>query len=74
MRYPLRTAVSQHTDLLERRDMNDMTFRGQYWFLSNFYEHEMCVNGTLVATLEHAFQMCKTSDLDAKVEGAVHGV
>ena len=35
-------------DLPERRDMNDMRFRGDYSFLSNFYDHEMCVNGISV--------------------------
>ena len=41
-----------------------MRFRDDFSFLSNFYDHEMCVNGIVVPTLEHAFQMCKTADPD----------
>ena len=50
--------------------MKDMRFRGRYWFLSNFYEHEIVTNESRVPTLEHAFQMSKTADSDQMMEVA----
>ena len=42
-----------------------MKFHGNYYFLSNFYPSPFRTpKGTLVQTVEHAFQACKTRDAD----------
>lgn len=38
------------------------SFRGPYYFLSNFYLSEMLINGRLWASVEHAFQAAKSED------------
>lgn len=40
-------------------------FRGEWWFLSNFYPIEVEYNGEKYATAEHAYQAAKTLDLTA---------
>ena len=37
-------------------------FDGEFEFLSNFYRHEMAVDGVVYPTVEHAFQALKTDD------------
>lgn len=37
-------------------------FRGHYWFLSNFYPHEVSYRKQLYPTVEHAYQAAKTLD------------
>ncbi len=41
-----------------------MRFRGQYFFLSNFYPSPLSLGGTIFPTLEHAYQACKTLSWD----------
>lgn len=38
------------------------SFRGKYWFLSNFYMHEMVIGGITYPSVEHYFQAHKTDD------------
>lgn len=37
-------------------------FRGRYYFLSNFYRHEVIYRKQLYPTVEHAYQAAKTLD------------
>ena len=39
-----------------------MCFRGEYRFLSNFYEHPIVYQGVEFKTTEHAYQALKFSD------------
>lgn len=39
-------------------------FRGDYWFLSNFYPHPITASGRTWPTNEHYFQAMKTLDVD----------
>jgi ribA/ribD-fused uncharacterized protein len=41
-------------------------FKGEYSFLSNFYEHPLLLDGIIYPTLEHAFQAAKTDDTQTK--------
>lgn len=36
-----------------------MTFRGEYWFLSNFYPREIVVQGITYPSVEHYYQAAK---------------
>ena len=38
------------------------SFRGEFWFLSNFYAASIWVDGERYATVEHAYQAAKTDD------------
>jgi ribA/ribD-fused uncharacterized protein len=42
------------------------SFTGEFFFLSNFYVHEMEVDGDVYWTVEHAFQAMKTDDPDER--------
>lgn len=37
-------------------------FKGEYWFLSNFYPAQVQLNGVYYPTVEHAYQAAKTRD------------
>lgn len=39
------------------------TFDGDFDFLSNFFPHEMTIDGVAYPTVEHAFQALKTDDI-----------
>ena len=41
-------------------------FRGEYFFLSNFFPVEMCVGGIIYPTLEHAYVAAKTNNEEQK--------
>ena len=42
-------------------------FRGDYFFLSNFYPVEISMGGQVYPTLEHAYQASKTFDIDERM-------
>lgn len=43
-------------------------FRGQYYFLSNFYPCFVELDGDLYPSVEHAFQAAKTTDKDVRAK------
>lgn len=45
-------------------------FRGEYFFLSNFFPHAIALDGIVYATAEHAFAAAKTGDIAGKLEVA----
>ena len=44
--------------------MNDMRFKGRFWFISNFYDHGIEITNLWVLMLDHAFQLSKTANPD----------
>ena len=48
----------------EKRGNMINNFSGNYRFLSNFYEHEICVDEIPYPTMEHYFQAQKTNNLE----------
>lgn len=48
-----------------------MVFRGEYWFLSNFYPSEVEYEGISYPTVEHAYQAAKTPDIKQRASIAV---
>ena len=42
------------------------TFRGNYLFLSNFYESPVCYDGLIYRNVEAAFQSAKLTDIDSR--------
>lgn len=42
-------------------------FAGIYWFLSNFYQCNMMIDGLLYATVEHYFQSQKSLDENTRI-------
>jgi ribA/ribD-fused uncharacterized protein len=44
------------------------SFRGQYFWLSNFYGAPIEIDGILFPTTEHAYQAYKTLDLDIRTK------
>lgn len=41
-------------------------FRGEYWFLSNFYPCEIFYEGDVYPSVEHAYQAAKTEDSEER--------
>ena len=46
------------------------SFRGKYFFLSNFYQAPVCVDGIIYRNNEAAFQSLKTTDINIRREFA----
>ena len=44
------------------------SFKGKYFFLSNFYQAPVCIDGIMYRNNEAAFQSMKTTDLEKRKE------